>query len=324
MGSVKTQMMGVEGAMCVSNVEACINATMHGPPPPSAQMPGLMRTLLNKAFSILISRQWWGNTISPASFHDAWLSSGFANFSGSLYDLTVNPDEFGDHWVQARQALLSHPYEHPAMGVLCQYCSNVRPNDTGPLWMGVLNDTFKTAGAGNIVSTAKGGYVLHMLRQMMWDAQTGDADFRTMMQDFVKQFVNRAVSTEDFKSLLEKHMKPPMDLDGNQRMDWFFNDWVYGTDIPSYRLEYSLAVEPGGKRLLTGKLTQSGVSPGFKMLVPLFAEFAAKKVRVTVMAMNGNSTRDFKATLPGQPRRVLLNLNHDVLTNKEEVTLVKQ
>jgi hypothetical protein len=28
-----------------------------------------------------------------------------------------------------------------------------------------------------------------------------------------------------------------MDLDGNQKMDWFFNQYVYGTDLPTYHFE---------------------------------------------------------------------------------------
>ena len=40
-------------------------------------------------------------------------------------------------------------------------------------------------------------------------------------------------------------------------------------------------------------------------------------------AMRGNSTRDVKVMLPEAPKQVLLNVNHDVLTDKEEVKLVK-
>ena len=31
-----------------------------------------------------------------------------------------------------------------------------------------------------------------------------------------------------------------MDLDGNRQMDWFFDQWVYGTEMPSYKFEYQL------------------------------------------------------------------------------------
>jgi aminopeptidase N len=144
-----------------------------------------------------------------------------------------------------------------------------------------------------------------------------------MMQDYIKQFANQAVSSEQFVAMVEKHMKPMMDLDGNHRMTWFFHEWLYGTDVPSYRLEYALTPDAGGKEQLSGKLTQSGVSPEFKMPVPIFADFAGKNVRVGVMILQGNSTKEFKVLLPEKPKHVLLNLNHDILTDHEEVKLLK-
>lgn len=59
------------------------------------------------------------------------------------------------------------------------------------------------------------------------------------------------------------------------------------------------------------------------MLVPFFAEFAGKKFRVGRMAMSGNSTEAFKVILPEEPKRVLLNVNDDVLTDKDQVKLIK-
>lgn len=186
--------------------------------------------------------------------------------------------------------------------------------------MGLLNDTKTMPIASGALNTFKGAYIVQMLRAMMWDPQTLDRDFQAMMRDFVAGFANRAVSSEDFQSVVEKHMKPSMDLAGDRRMDWFFDEWLYGTDVPSYRLEYSLQPVENGDTLLEGKLTQSGVSPSFRMLVPIFVERAGKNYRVGVMAMQGNSTSDFKASLSARPNKVLLNANHDVLSEKDEVS----
>jgi Carboxypeptidase regulatory-like domain len=276
----------------------------------------LMKTFLDEAFPREVSRQWWGNSVGPATFHDEWLSNGFANFSGSLYDLVANPKDFLDHWVRARDQLLHAPASP-------FYRSERRPNDGGPIWMGLLDSTSRTPGASGAIISLKGGYVLHMLRCMMWEPKTNDDDFRGLMQDYAKQFAGQTASTEDFKAMVEKHMKPVMDLDGNHTMDWFFGDWVYGTDIPSYRLDYSLTPDKDGKTVLTGKLTQSGVSPTFKMLVPIFGEFGMRDVRVQMIPVTGNASVDFKVLLPETPQRILLNLEHDVLTDKEEVIVVK-
>jgi len=41
-----------------------------------------------------------------------------------------------------------------------------------------------------------------------------------------------------FWRIVEKHMTKEMDMDGNGKMNWFFNEWVYGTQIPNYKLDY--------------------------------------------------------------------------------------
>ena len=78
----------------------------------------------------------------------------------------------------------------------------------------------------------KGAYILHMVRMMMWDSRNGDQNFKATMQDFVQTYANRAATTEDFKAMVEKHMTQEMDLEGNLKMDWFFNQYVYGTASP--------------------------------------------------------------------------------------------
>ena len=105
----------------------------------------------------------------------------------------------------------------------------------------------------------KGAYVLHMIRMMMWDRKTGDDDFKAMMQDFVKTYTNKAATTENFKAMVEKHMTGAMDVDGNRSMDWFFNEYVYGTFLPSYKIDYTFDKDPSGDVVFGFKITQSGV-----------------------------------------------------------------
>jgi hypothetical protein len=85
-----------------------------------------------------------------------------------------------------------------------------------------------------------------------------------MMHDFVKTYHHQNASTESFKAIVDKHMIPRMDMEGNKKMDWFFNQWVYGTEIPRYKLDYTLTPESDRKVILKGTVTQSDVSPYFK------------------------------------------------------------
>lgn len=153
-----------------------------------------------------------------------------------------------------------------------------------------------------------------MLRWMMYERKTGDQRFIEMMRDFVRTHFHRNASTESFKRVVEKHMKPSMNLDGNGRMDWFFNQWVYGTEVPRYRFDYALTPQPDGQVLLTARLTQSEVSPNFKMLVPIYLDFDGKPLRLGDINITGSTTTpEFKVMLPQRPKRVLINAHHDVL-----------
>ena len=159
----------------------------------------------------------------------------------------------------------------------------------GPLWMGIRLNTFKNSYAYQRLVYPKGGFVLHMLRYLMFDRETGDKDFIAMMHDFVATYTNQNASTESFKSIVEKHMKPSLDLERNGKMDWFFREWVYGTEMPSYRMEYSLAPEDDGKYMFTAKVTQSGVSPSFAMGVPIYFDFDGHVMR----AGSGRNARQY-------------------------------
>jgi len=136
-----------------------------------------------------------------------------------------------------------------------------------------------------------------------------------MMQDFVKTYGNRPATTEDFKAMVKKHMAAAMDTSGNHKMDWFFDEYVYGTALPSYRLDYSF--DQAGD--LNIKVTQSGVDDRFAMLVPLYLELAnGRIVRLGLAPMSGNRTVEQKVPLRGlteRPKRAMLNYFNDVLCN---------
>jgi aminopeptidase N len=150
----------------------------------------------------------------------------------------------------------------------------------------------------------------------MYSSRTGDDDFRAMMHDFVDTYRLKVATTEDFKAMVEKHMTPAMDLDRNRKIDWFFNEYVYGTDLPQYHFESQLKSNSDADSLYF-KLTQSGVSQSFKMLVPIYIEFSDGRVsHLGVVTMIGNSTTEKTVSLGKSPtplKRVLIDYMHDVL-----------
>ncbi|MBZ5727585.1 MAG: hypothetical protein LAP87_21630 [Acidobacteriia bacterium] len=251
-----------------------------------------------------VSHQWWGHMVGFSSYHDQWLSEGFATFSAGLYLQFTgkNFDAYLKYWQHARERILEkNNFGH-------------RPNDAGPLWMGLRLRSTENPGAYNELVYRKGAYVLHMLRYLMYEPKEGDKAFIAMMHDFVSQNLNRNASTETFQRVAEKHIRPNMDLTGNGKLDWFFGEWVYGNAIPKYKFDYTVTPADGGKWLLKASLTQSEVGPGFAMPVPIYAEFDGRIARLGALRMVGNTTNDkIEVQLPQKPKRVMINYFHDVL-----------
>src|SRR5262249_7772389 len=121
-----------------------------------------------------------------------------------------------------------------------------------------------------------------------------------------------------FKRAVEKHMTADMDITGTKTMDWFFNQFVYGTEIPRYKLEYQLVTE-GQQTLLKMRVTQSEVSADFRMAVPVLLELEDKKqCKQGAVRILGNSSQDATGTLGFRPKRVLLAAYEDVLATIDQ------
>lgn len=253
-----------------------------------------------------IAHQWWGHMVGWKSYRDQWMSEGFAEFSASLYIQMILRDEhkYIDFWNEQRDRII---LPRPAT-------NDLKPYTVGPVTQGRRLSSGKTRAAYQFLVYPKGAYILHMLRQMMKDSrQGGDKRFVDMMQDFIKSHYNQDVSTEDLKQIVEKHMTREMDLTGNHRMDWFFNQWVYGTEMPSYQFDYKI----GADGVLTGQIVQSGVSPTFMMLVPVYVDYGKGWVRLGVAKIAGNSTVDLgRVTLPKGAKRATICAVNDVLALK--------
>jgi aminopeptidase N len=173
----------------------------------------------------------------------------------------------------------------------------------------------RTMDAYQNVTYPKGAYVLQMLRSMMRSTDDKDQEkaFIDMMHDFVESHRDRPATTESFKAIAEKHITKLMDFGHNGRLDWFFDEWVYGTQIPRYRYDSQVTPADGGKVKVHLTVTQSDVDEHFAMLVPVFADFGKGMIRIGQVGLIGNTTREFDFPLPSQPKKVALNAYKDIL-----------
>jgi hypothetical protein len=254
-----------------------------------------------------VAHQWWGHTVTWASYRDQWMSEGFSELSASIFLQAINktPDEFIKFWNDEHRLIIEKDKE------------GFRPIDVGPVTLGYRLNNSKVGGVTRHLIYPKGGYILHMIRMMMWNHKTGDETFKQTMRDFVATYRNRPATTEDFKAIVEKHMTPQMNLGGDGKMDWFFNEYVYGTALPSYRFTYSM-----NGTVASLEIAQSGVDKDFRMAVPVYVELAnGHVVRLGSAAIAGNDTFANKVDLASfglkePPKRLLINYYNDVLCDK--------
>jgi len=254
------------------------------------------------------SHQWWGHRVGWKSYHDQWLSEGFAQFSGNLYVFyrQGGPKEYLNCLRRDRRDMLLTDKRNRPLESL------------GPVWMGVRLATEDAPQAYQSVVYGKGGYLLHSLRMMLFDpsgkSENPDRRFIAMMQDFTRTYDNKPASTADFQAIAEKHMLPFMDLDGNRKLDWLFRQYIYGTGIPKYELAYSAQNTPDGKVKVTGTIRQSGVPDGWRDVLPVYMHQASEPRLLGWIRTTGKETRvDF--TLPFNPGRLSLNDYEDILAD---------
>jgi hypothetical protein len=247
-----------------------------------------------------MSHQWWGHMVGWKTYRDQWMSEGFADFSASLFIQATDPKRFRAFWDLRRMHLLSKD------------AGGHRPVDVGPIALNYQTNAHLEPRESFYLIYEKGAYVLEMLRMLAEDPRSKDPDhvFIETMRDFVSTYAGKNASTADFQAIVEKHFGQPM--------DWFFNEWVYGTEVPHYEFSYSLKDAGGGKTAAHMSLIQSGVSDAFFMKVPVYIWVQGTPRRVGLVAVKGSSTANGDVTFNGRPDKITIDEFHTVLAEEKQ------
>jgi aminopeptidase N len=235
------------------------------------------------------------------SYHDQWLSEGFAQFSGNLY-------------VQYRQSEkdMVNQLRKDKELVLSKDRKNRVYESVGPIWMGTRLASSEAPDDYSVIVYKKGGLVVNTIRRLLWNSRAANPDeaFSAMLKDYCRTYDNRPASTEDFKALLERYMVPGMDVEGNHRMDWFFRQYVYGTGIPEYQIQWQAEAADGGQFRINGKVIQSGVPSGWLDALPLYVQVSGKTQRIGLIGIKAAET-PFEIAMPFKPDKLMLNYLED-------------
>ncbi|HXW18596.1 MAG TPA: M1 family aminopeptidase, partial [Candidatus Acidoferrales bacterium] len=282
-------------------------------PPQMQEEAGLNRHAQEQIAELLpfheVAHQWWGNESATSSFRDAWLDEAVANYEALMYADSKKPSaHILTTWLNRYKAdLLAVPPGGQAS-----------VDDAGPLSLGLRLDSSKTPRAYETIVYGKGTWVIHMLREMLRDpsAKMPDAKFEQALRSVLEDHRYQPMTTEDFQRGIEKRITPAMDLEGNHRLDWFFEEWVRETGIPHYSVEFQ--TRPRGQEfLITGKLKQDRVPEYFTESVPLYATHSgAKPTYLGTVTTTGPQTA-FHFVAAARPGKIIIDPQSTILCKSE-------
>jgi hypothetical protein len=210
-----------------------------------------------------VAHQWWGNIVGWDSYRDQWIDEAMANYLALLFADTRKHTDHSLHiWLtRYRDNLVAKIPE-----------TDESFADIGALDLGSRLNSSKSPLGFEQVIYSKGAWVMHMLHEELRqpNAKNPDERFNALLHTLMTKYAYRALSTNDLQHEVEAVMTKSMDIEGGHSMEWFFDQWVRGTGIPSYRVEFTVHNTDRGF-LVRGKLFQDNVPRSFLAPVPLYA-----------------------------------------------------
>jgi len=250
-----------------------------------------------------VAHQWWPYGVGPRSYHDVWLSEGFAQFSALwfLQASSQRPQRYFDLLETWRREILEGAKGKPGSGL-----------QVGPTWLGNRNSVGGRTNAYHLAVYQKGAWILHMLRNLLIDLDSMNEDrFLALMKGFQETYQGREASTQDFRLIAEQY--------AGEDLGWFFRQWVYGADIPTYRFAWKAVPDASGQFVVHCRIEQRGVPESFRMKVPLLIDLGEKGHARLRLDVHGAVSEIELPPVAAMPKQVVFNDLLSVLCQVENV-----
>ena len=155
-----------------------------------------------------VAHQWWGQTITWDTYHDQWISEGFAQFASILYLKRKYGEGVFNYSLKKFNKWVRKKSKAGAI-ILGPRIGHIN-DDTNALFAVIYNKT---------------ALVLNMLKDII-----GKEKFFEIIKDFINEKKFHKVRTSEFKTYLEE--KSGIDL------KQFFENWFYSHKLPKVIVYY--------------------------------------------------------------------------------------
>jgi aminopeptidase N len=231
-----------------------------------------------------IAYQWWGQTVGLKSFDDAWVSQGLAEWSAfALRRSTLTGAQLDAAEREEQERALTFE----------QTSSIVRAPAS-------LDDQ---SSAYQSIVFYKGAMVFSMLRETL-----GKDKFDELLEKFVEQFRTKNASIDDFERLTSQV--------AGRNMRYFFAQWLEGTGVPEFNVDYQIIRTRNGKFRTRGTARQNFENLNMPVDITLRSE--GGDVQTKKLLFSGKS-EDFDFESSGQPIEAEVDPNNKILRMSDEL-----
>jgi aminopeptidase N len=230
-----------------------------------------------------VAYQWWGQTVGLKSFDDAWLSQGLAEWSAFAYRES--------HLSGA--ALDAAQREQQERALTFEQTASIARAPSA------LDDQ---SGAYQSIVFHKGAMIFRMLRETI-----GNEKFNQLLKTFLEEYRGKNASIDDFEKLTSRIAV--------ENLRYFFAQWVEGTGVPEFTVDYQIIRTRAGKFRTRGTVKQTLETLRMPVELMLRAEGdnQAKTIRI-----EGRS-EDFDFESNGQPLEVVVDPNNRILRMSDDL-----
>ena len=148
----------------------------------------------------------------------------------------------------------------------------------------------------------KGAMVFRMLRETL-----GKDKFNTLLRTFLEKNRGKNVSIDDFEKLAAQV--------AGESMRYFFAQWVEGTGVPEFSVDYQIIRTRAGKFRTRGTVRQN--FEALKMPVELMLRAEGDNQTTTIRMESKSEDFDFESN--GPPLEVVVDPNNKILRMSEDL-----
>jgi hypothetical protein len=276
-----------------------LNYLTHGPEVTAAMKEqAFLRDLL---VAHEVAHQWWGNIVTSATYHHEWIMEALANYSAVMYMETATNGEPGEKKLGQKASEIALEFYRKQL--LQKGPNGETAESEGPVVQGRRLESSNNPNASRAVIYGKGTWIMHMLRRRM-----GDERFLKMLAEMRRRFEWKAIDTEAFRLLCAEFLPPGS---SDPKLETFFDQWVYGTGVPTLKLTYAVKGKPGAYKL-TGTITQTDAPDDLSLAVPVEIQTARGKPVLQVVRTSSEPVK-FSVNVSSPSAKAVLDPGWSVL-----------